>query len=46
LNFILGDVGLQGLPGISGMTVKGEKGLPGKFIRLVIIIINSNKLRK
>jgi len=29
----LGEVGLQGLPGISGLTVKGEKGLPGKFLQ-------------
>jgi len=28
--FILGDIGPQGLPGIPGLTIKGEKGLPGK----------------
>jgi len=32
LSYVLGNVGPQGLPGIPGTTVKGEKGLPGNLI--------------
>lgn len=47
-------MGLQGLPGITGLTVKGEKGLPGTLIQMVDKIIfnhlyslsRNKKLRK
>lgn len=40
--FIIGDVGPQGLTGIPGLTVKGEKGLPGTQISKTTMQINYN----
>lgn len=33
---VLGEAGPQGMPGITGLTVKGEKGLPGKLMQLTV----------
>lgn len=45
-NVIIGDVGPQGLTGLPGYTVKGEKGLPGISIRCILKKNYHNILKK